>query len=585
MNDNTSYIGNSIIDQLPMHLRKFIKPQNYDDYSAIDQAVWRYVMRKNVHFLKEVAHESYLQGLTETGIDVEYIPNMYGMNRILKKIGWAAVAVDGFIPPAAFMDFQAYNVLVIASDIRQLEHIEYTPAPDIIHESAGHAPIIANPEYSEFLRHFGEIGGKAISNAKDYELYEAIRHLSIIKEAPGTSLKAIKEAEEKIECLQKNMGEPSEMALLRNLHWWTVEYGLIGTLDSPRIYGAGLLSSIGESISCLKDDVRKIPFSIDAAYQVYDITKPQPQLFVTPDFAHLSMVLEEFTQTLAIRTGGLSGLQKLIESKELGSIELSTGLQVSGIFSEVIVENDKPVYFITKGETALANREKEIIGHGVAAHTDGFGSPLGKLKGINLTIEDMSPRDLQAYNIHEGEQVSIEFEGGITVSGEVITGKRNLQGKIMLINFKNCTVKHHDRLLFHPNDGIYHMAVGKEIISAFNGSADLNSFDMDAHVPSELTIKVPISEEQEVLRNKYQLIRDYREGHKSIDLKPFFESIQQNHELEWLLFLELYELSFEMNWGDEVLEHLEKIKHKKPSVEHLIESGVQLIRKVEKHLQ
>ena len=80
---------------------------------------------------------------------------MYGMNRMLKDIGWAAVAVDGFIPPNAFMEFQAYNILVIASDIRQLEHIEYTPAPDIIHEGAGHAPIIANPEYAEYLRRFG----------------------------------------------------------------------------------------------------------------------------------------------------------------------------------------------------------------------------------------------------------------------------------------------------------------------------------------------------------------------------------------------------------------------------------------------
>jgi phenylalanine-4-hydroxylase len=67
---------------------------------------------------------------------------MYGMNRILTEIGWAAVAVDGFIPPNAFMEFQAYNVLVIASDIRQLEHIEYTPAPDIIHEGAGHAQLL-----------------------------------------------------------------------------------------------------------------------------------------------------------------------------------------------------------------------------------------------------------------------------------------------------------------------------------------------------------------------------------------------------------------------------------------------------------
>jgi phenylalanine-4-hydroxylase len=102
--------------------------------------------------LSKVAHSSYLEGL-KTGIEVdntEYVR----YESILTEIGWAAVAVDGFIPPNAFMEFQAYNVLVIASDIRQLEHIEYTPAPDIIHEGAGHAPIIANPEYAEYLRRF-----------------------------------------------------------------------------------------------------------------------------------------------------------------------------------------------------------------------------------------------------------------------------------------------------------------------------------------------------------------------------------------------------------------------------------------------
>src|SRR5690606_175231 len=250
-----SYESNYILDRLPEHLKQYIKPQDYTGYSAIDQAVWRYVMRKNVDYLGRVAHKSYLDGLKKTGISVEHIPNMYGMNRILKEIGWAAIAVDGFIPPSAFMEFQAYNILVIASDIRQLENIEYTPAPDIIHEGAGHAPIIANREYAEYLRRFGEIGCKAISSGKDYELYEAVRHLSIIKEAEGTSITLIEKAEKAIEDIQQNMGEPSEMALIRNLHWWTVEYGLIGGLDRPKIYGAGLLSSIGESAWCLTDEV------------------------------------------------------------------------------------------------------------------------------------------------------------------------------------------------------------------------------------------------------------------------------------------------------------------------------------------
>ena len=196
---NTTYETNPLIERLPKHLKQFIKPQDYDEYTPINQAVWRYVMRKNVDYLGKVAHSSYLDGLRQTGIDIESIPNMYGMNRILKEIGWAAVAVDGFIPPNAFMEFQAYNVLVIASDIRQLEHIEYTPAPDIIHEGAGHAPIIANPEYAEYLRRFGEIGCKAISSAHDYEMYEAIRLLSILKEAEGTPQAEIEAAEKHVD--------------------------------------------------------------------------------------------------------------------------------------------------------------------------------------------------------------------------------------------------------------------------------------------------------------------------------------------------------------------------------------------------
>ena len=163
-------MSNKVLNKLPYHLRAFILPQPYAEYTAQNQAVWRYVMRKNVDYLKEVAHDSYLSGLKATGISTEEIPRMEGMNRILKDIGWAAVSVDGFIPPNAFMEFQAYNTLVIAADIRTIDHMEYTPAPDIIHEAAGHAPIIANPEYAEYLRRFGEIGSKAISSAKDYEL-------------------------------------------------------------------------------------------------------------------------------------------------------------------------------------------------------------------------------------------------------------------------------------------------------------------------------------------------------------------------------------------------------------------------------
>lgn len=577
----THFESNPLIDRLPKHLKQFIKPQVYDDYTPINQAVWRYVMRKNVSYLSKVAHNSYLEGLEKTGLEIDNIPNMYGMNRILKEIGWAAVAVDGFIPPNAFMEFQAYNVLVIACDIRQLEHIEYTPAPDIIHEGAGHAPIIANPEYAEYLRRFGEIGCKAISSSRDYELYEAIRLLSILKEAEDTPESEIKKAEEQVDFLQNNMGELSEMSRIRNLHWWTVEYGLIGTVENPKIYGAGLLSSIGESAWCMTDNVKKIPYDISAADQSFDITKPQPQLYVTPDFAKLSSVLEEFANTMALRTGGLSGVKKLISSKSLGTIELSTGIQISGVFTNVIENEGKPVYVQTTGKTALSYREKELVGHGTEYHAEGFGSPIGKLKGINLAIEEMSPRDLRAYDIYEGEQVTLEFEGNIKVTGEIITGSRNLQGEILLIKFKNCTVTHNDTVLFQPEWGIYDMAVGKKVISAFSGPADVNSFDMINHVPSSQTIKQKKSVEREELEKLYLSVRNIREGKPATTtLKEAFASVSAGHPNDWLLSVEIAELAKKegnSDLVDKVLNHLEKVKTNRPEVAHLIDGGLELI--------
>ncbi len=584
----TNFESNPLIDRLPKHLKQFIIPQDYTDYTPINQAVWRYVMRKNVNYLSKVAHNSYLEGLEKTGLEIDNIPNMYGMNRILKEIGWAAVAVDGFIPPSAFMEFQAYNVLVIACDIRQLEHIEYTPAPDIIHEGAGHAPIIANPEYAEYLRRFGEIGCKAISSSRDYELYEAVRLLSIVKEAEDTPEAEIKAAEEQVEYLQNNMGELSEMSKIRNLHWWTVEYGLIGTVENPKIYGAGLLSSIGESAWCMTDEVKKLPYDISAADQSFDITKPQPQLYVTPDFAKLSSVLEEFANKMALRTGGLSGIQKLITSKAMGTAELSTGLQISGVFTNVIENEGKPVYIQTTGKTALSYREKELVGHGTASHPDGFGSPIGMLKGINLAIEDMGPRDLRAYDIYEGEQITLEFEGNIKVSGEIITGTRNLQGEILLIKFKNCTVTHGETILFAPEWGIYDMAVGKKITSAFSGPADVSSFDMINHVPSSHTIKQKKSNKREELENLYLNIRKLREGKPAeITLKEAFGAVTANHENDWLLSVEIAELAKKENHSDlidKVLNHLEKLKTKRPEISHLIEGGLELIFEKDKHI-
>ena len=581
MSNKQDYRSNELIDRLPKHLKQFIKPQNYEDYSTINQAVWRYVMRRLLKHLTKVAHSSYLAGLEKTGVSIEEIPNMYGMNRILKEIGWAAVAVDGFIPPNAFMEFQAYKVLVIASDIRQLENIEYTPAPDIIHESAGHAPIIANPDYAEYLRRLGDIGSKAILSKHDMDLYEAVRKLSILKEAEGSSDKEIKTIELEIHKLQNKKVELSEMAQMRNLQWWTVEYGLIGDLENPKIYGAGLLSSIGESISCLKSEVKKIPYTVAAAQQPFDVTKPQPQLYVAPSFPHLMEVLEEFADTLSLRKGGKEGIQKLIESQMVGSIELTTGLQVSGKFSRILLdENNKVVFYQTKGPSALAYREKELIGHGISYHKNGISSPLGKLKNIELAIEDMGPNDLKIYNFHDGKWLSFEFESGIKVAGLNITGIRNAQGKLILIRLKDCTISYKNEYLFLPEDGIYDMIVGKDIVSAFAGAADSNSFPNLYAESSTLTIKPTKNKGIIKLEGYYEVVRNYRIEKKNDAelLKNLFEEVTTLYPKEWLLFIEIIELSNDVKLNQLIKNYLSELISLHPDLDSLISDGIKLIK-------
>jgi phenylalanine-4-hydroxylase len=542
-------LNNAAVAATPKHLLQFAVDQRYDDYTPVDHAVWRFIMRQNVFFLREYAHKVYFQGLLDTGISFDRIPRIEEMNDILAKIGWGAVAVDGFIPPAAFMEFQAYKVLVIACDMRQIHHIEYTPAPDIVHEAAGHAPIIVDREYSKYLQRFGEVGAKAMSSKKDFELYEAIRHLSILKEQPNSDPKEVEEATKLVESRQKNLGEPSEMALLSRLHWWTVEYGLIGTLENPKIYGAGLLSSIGESVSCLEPGVKKNPYSIDAMSQPFDITTKQPQLFVCRDFEHLKNVLEEFAGKMAYQVGGLEGINKAIECKNTATCQYSSGLQVSGVFTEVLTDNEKqPIYLRTTGKTALAFKDKELPGHGVGYHKDGFGSPIGNWK----------PTDLK-----EGKKTKLEFESGVTVEGK-IDKLLERDGKLLLISFSNCTAKYGDRVLFDPSWGTYDMAVGDRITSVFNGAADKDAYNQVALVPKERTIKVPSDAKRKKLESLYAQVRQIRESKKGYErLGEIWETQQAEHPVDWLLSMEIFEILDTTNQQPELRARIEKFLNNK----------------------
>lgn len=524
-----------IVASLPVHLRPFVRIQDYGtQYSPRDQAAWRFLMTALVRSLSSTAHPVYLQGLERTGIALDHIPSIDEMNACLASLGWRAVVVDGFIPPAIFMEFQALKVLVIALEMRTVEHLLYTPAPDILHESAGHAPFLVDVDYAEYLQRFGEVGMAAIADEHDQELYEAVRKLSVLKENPDTEPQVLADAETKLQQLGERDHPPSEAALLTRLHWWTVEYGLVGTLEDYRLFGAGLLSSLGESQSCLDDAVvKKLPLTVNAVATPYDITATQPQLFVTRSCKHMGQVLEEFAASMAFRRGGREGLERAISARTVCTAEYASGVQVSGLFDECLCDAvGNVVYLRTKGPTQLAWKGRELYGHGVAAHREGFGAPVGLLKDFSRCLSHYTVDELRAHQIAIGEFVRLEFLSGITVEGELEEVLRQ-DHRNLVLSFRDCTVTTLDgRVLFEPAWGRYDMAVGSAITSVSGGVADRERYQL-YKAPPPRTGAVPCEDDPELMAAYDQVAAG-----KAMDASRV-EDLLSAYPDEWLLRVEL----------------------------------------------
>jgi phenylalanine-4-hydroxylase len=125
------------------------------------------------------------------------------------------------------------------------------------------------------------------------------------------------------------------------------------------------------------------------------------------------------------------------------------------------------------------------------------------------------------------------------------------------------------------------MAVGENIVSAFNGPADLSSFDLSSHVPGETTIKVHKDPKREQLEKLYTQIREFREGtNTTISRNKVFQELKASHPEDWMLSVEIYELAREDGneaFASEILQHLEQVKRERPEVGHLIDGGIALV--------
>jgi len=511
-------------------------------------------MRLNLNTLQDTAHPAYLEGLAASGISPERIPDVREMTANLSRGGWGTVAVDGLIPGVAFFDFQGHGLLPIATDIRKVDNILYTPAPDILHEAAGHAPILMNPVYAEFVRRFGEIGAHAFNHKAEHDVFKALKKLTIVKESPFSTPADIEQAEIELAETRTHVKGISEANEISRLFWWTVEFGLIGDIDNPQIYGAGLLSSVGESRHCLTDAVVKHPFSLEKALATkHDVTSMQKELFVCESFEQLRDALEEFAQSMSYIRGGIHGLTKAVESGNLSTLVFDSGLSLVGVPETQEIHDSLHIVKLT-GPTALAANDEVLTGQGLADHPEGFTLLHGK--ELNEVL----------MQVKVGERLDWA-EGNVHVTGD-ISAIQNVNGHRALVVLEAATLSNDGKTMTMDR---MELIVG-DITSAFPGT------EVEALKPIPETIEFERIERPLTAADPiFEVIREIREGRAGRERLPQLidQTLVQLPDA-WLLRLELLELADEVD-QPRLVADLERLKATSEQRDELITRGRALL--------
>jgi phenylalanine-4-hydroxylase len=224
------------------------------DYNEEEQDIWRQVATRLEELHQKHASPFYLRAKKDLGISTQHIPQLSEMNRRLKETtGFRLAPIEGLVETRSFLSWLSYRVMLSTQYIRHHSRPEYTPEPDIVHESIGHIPMFTNQnfaDYSQFIGHGARI-------ATDKQLEE-----------------------------------------LGRLYWFTVEFGLVEHEGDIKAYGAGLLSSFGELEHAFSDKVERRPFDLEQVINTsYDYSEMQPILYVIPSYAELKEVTRKYIES------------------------------------------------------------------------------------------------------------------------------------------------------------------------------------------------------------------------------------------------------------------------------------------------
>jgi phenylalanine-4-hydroxylase len=235
--------------------------QQYDSYTAKDHYVWSLLFSRQIEKIHTVAYKNFAPGLAQLNFQSETIPDFNAVNIKLQHItGWQVYAVPGLIDNRMFFERMFFKHFGATTWIRKIEELDYLEEPDMFHDVFGHIPLLTDPLICEFLHGLARIG---TAHLDDEAVIEA----------------------------------------LARLYWYTIEFGLVKENSDLQIYGAGILSSIGETDYCLSDDVKKIPFDLETILATpYIKDKFQEQYFILESIGQLRNALGQLRERFETRT-------------------------------------------------------------------------------------------------------------------------------------------------------------------------------------------------------------------------------------------------------------------------------------------
>jgi len=232
--------------------------QEYEKYTPQDLLVWQLLFDHQMRLLPSLASPAYLAGIEKVGFQRDRIPNFDEMNAQLAQItGWRVEVVEGLIPNKAFFELLENRRFPASTWLRKMDQLAYLEEPDMFHDVFGHVPLLSNQDFCNFLGGLSQV---------------ALRFID------------------------------SELAieLISRLYWYTVEFGLIEDADGLKIYGAGILSSQGESVYCLGDQPQRVRFDVaEIIITPYIKEKFQEKYFVIHAYRELMDALPELARLIA----------------------------------------------------------------------------------------------------------------------------------------------------------------------------------------------------------------------------------------------------------------------------------------------